>query len=102
MVPDVTATRRQFCGPYPTDPVEICIEILSSDDRLKKTAEKGGRYIEWGVGFVWIIDPVARRALVQTPENPDGSWVEIDGFLPTGESAEIPVAELFSEVDKLL
>src|SRR5579862_3453616 len=48
-VPDVIATRGHLNQPYPTQPFELCIEILSPDDRLKKTIEKGKRYLEWGV-----------------------------------------------------
>ncbi len=102
LVPDVTATRKHFAGPYPTQPVELCIEILSPDDRLKQTIEKGKRYLQWGVGIVWIIDPEARKVMVQTSETPEGAWIEEGGTLPTGEADQIPVAELLAEVDRLL
>lgn len=101
-VPDIIATRRLLTDPYPTQPVEICIEILSPDDRLKKALEKGKRYIDWGVGCVWIVNPVERSAWVLTRETPEGVWIRPDGALPAGEDTEIPLTELFSEVDKLL
>lgn len=101
-VPDVIATRRRFNQAYPTEPVEICVEILSPDDRIKRVVEKGKRYLDWGVSYVWIIDPVGRIAWVQTAQNPEGIPVSADGSLTAGEGTEIPLPELFAEVDKLL
>lgn len=102
LVPDLIATRGTPELPYPTHPVEICVEILSPDDRLRKVVDKGKRYLEWGVGHVWIIDPAARTAWMLTSENPEGIWIHPDGKLTAGEGTEIPLPELFAEVDKLL
>jgi Uma2 family endonuclease len=88
--------------PYFTEPVELCIGILSPDDRLKRAIEKGRRYVDWGVSSVWIINPVERSAWVLTQESPEGIWIHSDGILTAGEYIQIPLTELFSEVDKLL
>jgi len=101
LVPDVVATRRQVELPYPTLPVEICVEILSPDDRLKRVIEKGKRYLDWGVEYIWIINPVERTAWMVTREHPDGIWVKPDGNLTAGKDTEIPLTELFAEVDKV-
>jgi Uma2 family endonuclease len=102
LVPDLIATRGVPDLPYPTHPVEICIEILSPEDRLKKAVDKGKRYLDWGVSYVWIINPVERTAWMLTSENPEGIWMHPDGKLTAGEDTEIPLSELFAEVDKLL
>ena len=48
-VPDVIASREVLPKLYSTKGVGICIEILSPDDRLKKTIDKGKHYLAWGV-----------------------------------------------------
>ena len=41
-IPDIVATRSKTeRRPYPTEPVDLCVEILSPQDRLKETIEKG-------------------------------------------------------------
>jgi Uma2 family endonuclease len=38
-VPDLIASRAKLKNPYPTKPMEICVEILSPEDRLKKVIQ---------------------------------------------------------------
>lgn len=102
LVPDLIATRGKIQLPYPTHPVELCIEILSPDDRLKNVLQKGKHYLDWGVSHVWIIDPVGRTAWVMTARDPEGTMIGPDGKLAVGEDTEIPMSELLSQVDKLL
>jgi Uma2 family endonuclease len=61
LVPDV-AVAGDFPGPYPTEPVQLCCEILSPEDRLGTTLAKCEEYHAWGVPFCWVIDPVKRTA----------------------------------------
>ncbi len=102
LIPDVIATRRKIEQPYPTQPVEICVEILSGDYRLDQGLEKGKRYLDWGVEYIWIINPVERTAWMVTREHPNGIWIHPDGSLKAGQDTEIPLPELFAEVDKVL
>src|SRR5258708_6552642 len=44
-VPDIVASRTKLETPYPTRPVELCIEILSPEDRLSRMVEKTGHYL---------------------------------------------------------
>jgi Uma2 family endonuclease len=60
-VPDV-AVADDFPGPYPTEPVLLCCEILSPEDRLGAMLAKCDEYHAWGVPFCWVIDPVKRTA----------------------------------------
>lgn len=61
LVPDVVA-NPVLQRPYPTEPVLICCEILSPDDRLGTTLAKCEEYHAWGVPFCWVIDPVKQTA----------------------------------------
>jgi Uma2 family endonuclease len=59
LVPDV-CVGNDFPGPYPTEPVLLCCEILSPEDRLGATLAKCEEYHAWGVPYCWVIDPVKR------------------------------------------
>lgn len=94
-VPDLIVQRRDHMqDPYPTEPVHLCIEILSPDDRLSEVLAKCEDYHAWGVETAWIVDPESRRA-----------WEYRKGQLLTevpaagslrAEGIEIPLAEVFS------
>jgi Uma2 family endonuclease len=61
LVPDVSVAG-DFTGPYPTEPVLLCCEILSPEDSLGATLAKCEEYRAWGVPYCWVIDPVKRTA----------------------------------------
>jgi Uma2 family endonuclease len=61
LVPDVIAAKK-IEDPYPTEPVELCVEILSPDDRIGAMLAKCERYHAWGVPHCWVIDPEKRSA----------------------------------------
>jgi len=61
LVPNVIAAPV-LDSPYPTEPVLLCCEILSPEDRLGTTLAKCEEYHAWGVPYCWIIDPVKRTA----------------------------------------
>jgi Uma2 family endonuclease len=46
LVPDVTVAN-DFPGPYPTEPVQLCCEILSPEDRLGAMLAKCEEYHSW-------------------------------------------------------
>lgn len=95
LVPDV-AVASDFPGPYPTEPVLLCCEILSPEDRLGATLAKCEEYHAWGVPFTWVIDPV-KRAAWQYPLN--GEPARVTDTLQAGE-VSISVTELFSALDQ--
>ena len=73
LVPDVAVQRRDYIqDPYAIDPIHLCAEILSSQDRFSVAIAKCEEYHAWGVGITWIIDPESRRA-----------WEFCKGDLPT-------------------
>jgi len=73
LVPDVAIQRRGYIqGPYPIEPVHVCIEILSPEDRIGAIFTKCEDYHAWGVETTWVVDPETRRA-----------WEYRKGQLPT-------------------
>ena len=61
LIPDVVVAD-DFPGPYPTEAVRLCCEILSPEDRLGTMLAKCEEYHAWGVPYCWVIDPVKRAA----------------------------------------
>ena len=59
LVPDVAVLRKdRIQDPYPTEPIHLCVEILSIEDRFSEVVAKCEEYQAWGVPMIWIIDPV--------------------------------------------
>ncbi len=93
LVPDV-AVAENFAGPYPTEPVRLCCEILSPDDRLGNMLSKCEEYHAWGVPYCWVVDPVKRSAWEYHREM-EPRRVETE--LAAGE-IRVSVSELFAAV----
>lgn len=100
-VPDLVAVRGKFRGQYPRTPPELCNEILSPGDMLRRALEKAKTYISWGSQCVWIIDPEQRTAWSLSREAPEPAWIAPDGALRIGDTA-IELTALFAEVDNRL
>lgn len=98
-VPDVSvqddAHPIQGDYPGPNDPVPLCIEVLSLDDRKAKIFAKCKEYHRWGVPYCWVIDPEQKRAWVfhQGLDEPQ----EVFEMISAG-SIEIPFRALFNKV----
>ncbi|HYW45667.1 MAG TPA: Uma2 family endonuclease [Bryobacteraceae bacterium] len=98
-VPDLSIYK----DPAPRDdvfaaPPFIAIEILSSEDRMSRVRRKIDDYLEFGVPYVWIIDPNTRKADVYTP----GAIYEAKDLILRTEDPpiEVPLAELFQALDE--
>lgn len=68
-VPDITV----LAGPRPaggiiTEPPFLCVEILSPRDLVVEMQERIGDYLNFGVRYVWLIDPRTGHAFVHTAE----------------------------------
>jgi Uma2 family endonuclease len=97
LVPDV-AVAGDSPGPYPTEPVLLCCEILSPEDRLGAMLSKCEEYHAWGVPFCWVIDPVKRSAW----EYHSGAEpVRVTSALRAGELS-VSLEELFSALGAAL
>ena len=95
LVPDVVILAvGSVQSPYPTEPVHLCVEVMSPDDRLSAVLSKCEDYHAWGMKTAWVIDPERRRAWVYNAgQLPDE--VAPDGCL-TADPIEIPLADLLS------
>lgn len=98
-VPDVCV----YTDSHPTErvfrtPPFICIEILSPDDRMSRVQQRIDDYLNFGVPYVWVIDPETRRAWTYSKS---GSTEIADSVLRTeNPSLEIPLAEIFAALDE--
>jgi len=94
-VPDICVT----VGPKPaeqifTQPPFLCVEVLSPDDRAAAIQEKIDDYLAFGVSYVWVMNPRARRGYIHTAE---GSREAKDGVLRTANpDIAVPLAEIFA------
>ena len=88
-VPNVDVAG-DFPGPYPTEPVLLCCEILSPADRLGAMLSKCEEYHAWGVPFCWVIDPVKRTA-----------WEYHSASEPVRATAALRAGELSVELEEL-
>lgn len=59
-VPDVVATKGLIESPYPTNALEVVVEILSDDDSMSRLLAKCRMYERWGFQGVYVVDPSAR------------------------------------------
>ena len=97
LIPDVIAAP-QIQSPYPTEPVLLCVEILSPEDRLGALLAKCEQYHTWGVPYCWLIDPQKRSAW-QYHSNSEPERLAKDGVLTAGE-LRVPLAPLFSPTSR--
>jgi Uma2 family endonuclease len=97
-VPDVCVYKQPAPrDPIPSTPPFIAIEILSPEDRMGRVHKKIDEFLAFGVTYVWVIDPEARRADVYTAS---GFYEAKDGVLHTEDPAiEVPLADLFQALD---
>jgi Uma2 family endonuclease len=61
-VPDVCVVLGEPPEQIFKTPPFICIEILSKDDRLSGMQDRIADYLNFGVRYVWVIDPRTRKA----------------------------------------
>jgi Uma2 family endonuclease len=99
-VPDVTilhaGTPRERIL---TRPPLVVIEIQSPEDTLRRTAAKAAEYLDFGVEYVWIIDPDARVGYRGTAA---GLELARSGELAIPETPiRIVLADLFAELDRV-
>lgn len=98
-VPDVLVMRGDDrFERYVTEPPLIAIEILSPEDRLQAMQEKAAEYRQFGIEYIWIIDPEPRIAYRYT-----GSSLEEErsGELTVpGTPIRVVLSEMFAELDR--
>jgi Uma2 family endonuclease len=71
---------------YPDIPADLCVEVRSPEDTIKKLLEKAEEYLRSGVKEVWIADPKAKSVRVitvnQTRVLKNGDTLEGGTLLP--------------------
>lgn len=61
-IPDVSVYyQNEPQERVPATPPFVAIEILSPDDRMADVRNKLAEYRAWGVTYVWLVDPHAKR-----------------------------------------
>lgn len=96
-IPNVIAAEGSIGDPYPTEPFELVIEILSPEDSFSRVLRKCRLYKTWGIRQVVVIDPKAR--LVWSFE--DVALREAGVVARRGERL-IAARDLWAEVDRLV
>jgi len=91
-VPDVCVVLGEPKGQIFRDPPFICIEVLSPEDRVSRVNEKVADYLQFGVPYVWILDPQTRKAWRCTP----GAMVEVTELRTENPAMVVPLDELFA------
>lgn len=90
-VPDVCVVVGEPTSQIFREPPFVCIEILSPDDRLSRMNDRVNDYLQFGVPYVWILDPSTRKAWRCTP----GAMVEVAELRTENPAMTVPLAELF-------
>lgn len=79
-------------------PPFLVIEILSLEDRMSRVRRKIDEYLSFGVAYVWLVDPEARRADVYMQSS---IYEAKDLVLRTEDpNIEVPLTELFRALDE--
>jgi|SRR5579883_3535890 Uma2 family endonuclease len=93
-VPDVTVIVGDPDGKVLTKPPFLCIEILSSEDRMSRVEQRIDDYLQMGVPYVWLLEPQMRRVYIATKA--DGLREFKGEVLRTENPAlEVPLSEIF-------
>ena len=85
-------------GPKPSGrivqtPPFIAIEVLSPEDRADCMQVKIGDYLDFGVQYIWLLDPASKTAAIYIST---GITMVTDGVLRTSDpEIELPLSELF-------
>lgn len=93
-IPDICVTLGRPDEPIFRTAPFLCIEILSSEDRMSRVGERIQEYLDMGVPFVWLVDPFSHAAWIYSLA---GKQVVTDGILRTSEpDILVPLDELFA------
>ena len=87
--PDVVATKTKPVA-YPTEGLDVAVEIISEDDRYSVIRKNCRKYQEWGFEHIYLIDP-SNRTVTEWRE---GSQISCSEF------AGVPVEQIWRELDR--
>lgn len=89
-VADVAIFLRRADEDIPSRPPLITIEIISPNDSFHEVLRKSKEYLEWGVKYVWLVNPAARALSVY-----DGSLRDVPKFELPEFGLEITPEQIF-------
>jgi Uma2 family endonuclease len=95
LVVEQTSHPIQNRYPGPGDPVFLCIEIKSPEDRIGKLFGKCEEYHAWGVAHCWVIDPERKVAWEYTPDDPEPRKVPA---ALNADPIQLVLTEVFREI----
>ena len=81
------------------DPPLVCVEILSSEDRMSSIEERVQDYAGLGVQSTWVVDPW--RGLAYQAGSDGVLFQEKEFLRVTGLPVQVGVAGMFAELDRL-
>lgn len=61
-IPDIAVTTHKPKGRILGEPPLLCIEVLSPEDRVSRMEQKIDDYLNFGVSYIWLIDPRKKLA----------------------------------------
>jgi Uma2 family endonuclease len=85
-------------GPKPEErvfsrPPHLCVEILSSEDRVSRVVRRLNDYLTMGVQNIWVIDPEERACFTYS-----GDGLRPAGMLLRTDLIEVPMDKLFERL----
>jgi Uma2 family endonuclease len=96
-VPDIAVTTKKPAGRILREPPLLCIEILSPEDRASRIEDKIDDYLNFGVLYIWLIDPKRKCAWLYTRE---GKRQQVNVLTTENPRIELAVDELFRELNE--
>ena len=95
-LPDVIATSKPIGSPYPTQPFEVAVEILSPSDAVQYLYRKCRMYSQWGIQHIFVFDPDDRTA---QEWNHSHGYLESIDVMRFENRKSIPVDRIWAELD---
>jgi Uma2 family endonuclease len=90
-VPDICVVIGEPADQIFKTPPFICIEILSKDQRLSDMQDRVADYLNFGVRYVWVLDPRTHKAWRCTM----GGISEVSELRTEGPEIVVPLEALF-------
>jgi len=91
-IPDVCVVLGEPKEQIFRTPPFICVEILSSEDRLSRVTERLDDYVEFGVPYIFLLDPESRKAWRYTK----GTLAGVPQLRTENPEMVVPLEELFA------
>jgi Uma2 family endonuclease len=93
-IPDVCAFVKEPQAEVPSDPPLVVVEIVSPDDRYSELKAKLREYQEFGVPYIWVVDPQDQTcSLFETGRLTEVDVLELEGRLTLSRQELFPKAE---------